>query len=755
MIARSFVFFRLGHSLALVAAWLLAGWLAYAAPSAYSPSSPSDQINAPHRPRIALVLSGGASRGAAHVGVLKVLEQERIPVDFISGTSMGAIVGGMYATGMSPEEMEHNFTSTDWDDLFSDRPSRQRLSNRRKQEDMESLFKFEWGWSHGLSFPASLVAGDKLIFFLRKLTLQAHAITDFDRLPIPFRAVATDIETGDRVVLNQGDLPLALRASMAIPGVFAPQELEGRLLVDGFLSQNLPVSVARDWGADLIIAVDVGAPPSRRCDLKSMLHFSAQTLTLMSRKNTQEQIALLRATDVLIQPELGSIGGLHFDRSKEAVARGAEAAQRQLATLRQYAVSEEEYRAWQNRQRRQNTTTLTIDRVRVAQGGRVSAETIRRRAGLSPGKTVGVDEVRRGLDRIYDLGAFDLVDFSLDEEASGHSDLVIQPRERSNGRIHIRAGLNLFSDIDGDSSFNFKTSVTATELNTRGAEWLNQVQFGRTTQIFSEWYQPLDASRSYFVAPRVSYAQSRIDSSTGTSTLYRAKLRRYETGLDAGVQLSDFGELRIGPMWSRTHAYELLGVTLPEGVTHITEAGARVRLLFDQFDNVNFPRHGHYGGIELFSSREELGADVNYNRASLTWNQAFSFEKNTFIVGADLNGKIGPDLPFYESFNLGGFLNLSGYPFDGLSDQYSGLVKTIYYRKIAGSGSRLFGSIYAGGSLEAGGVWHRASDISTQGLIYAGSVFVGVDTLMGPLYLAYGRAGRGNQAFYFYLGRGF
>src|SRR6266511_2405365 len=204
---------------------------------------------AAHRPRIALVLSGGAARGSAHVGVLKVIEENRIPVDFVAGTSMGAIIGGLYASGLSPEEMDRILTSTDWNDLFSDRPARKHLSFRRKEEDLESLIKIEMGWRGGLTFPASLVAGDKMMFYLRKLTLQSQGISNFDRLPVPFRAVATDIENGEMVVVAKGDLAEALRASMAIPGAFAPQEIDGRLLVDGFLSQNLPVSVAREWGA--------------------------------------------------------------------------------------------------------------------------------------------------------------------------------------------------------------------------------------------------------------------------------------------------------------------------------------------------------------------------------------------------------------------------------------------------------------------------------------------------------------------------
>lgn len=716
----------------------------------------TDAVAAPTvaRPKIALVLSGGGVRGAAHVGVLKMLEQQRIPVDFICGTSMGALVGGLYSAGMSPDEMERILTSTDWNDLFLDRPSRKNLSYRRKQDDMESLIKFELGWDHGLTFPASLTAGDKLIFFLRKLTLQVNDVTDFDRLRVPFRAIATDIENGEMVVLGRGDFPLALRASMAIPGVFAPQEVGDRLLVDGFLTQNLPVSVARAWGADIIIAVDVGTPLSPRSELKSLLQYSEQSLTVMSRKNTADQIALLRPTDVLVQPSLGAISGLHFERAAEAIVSGAEALDQKLAALRPYALGEAEYEAWKLAQRQSVVSKIKIDSVRVENHGRVANRTIKRRADVAAGGEVKVDALRRGLDRIYDLGAFDLVDFFIAKDA-GQNDLVLIPQERSTGPIHIRAGLTLFSDIDGDSDFNFRTNITATELNKLGAEWKNQVQLGRTTRVFSEWYQPLDTGRSLFVAPRAEYSQSRIDSNGADGTLFRAKLRRVEVGADAGLQLSNHGELRIGPAWARTDAYELIGLTLPDGITRVNGAGVRMRLVFDQFDNVDFPRSGHYGGLEIFSSRTELGANENYNRASASWTEAFSFGKNTVVAGLDLNGKIGPDLPFHENFSLGGFLNLSGYPFDGLNDQYSGIAKAIYYRKIGGSGSRLLGAIYAGGSLETGGVWHRASEIGSRGLVGAGSAFVGADTLFGPLYLAYGHASGGNHALYFYLGRGF
>jgi NTE family protein len=707
----------------------------------------------PPRPRIALVLSGGAVRGFAHIGILKVLEENRIPVDFIAGTSMGAIVGGLYASGLSPEELDHIFTSTDWDDMITDRPARKYLSFRRKQDDLESLVKIELGWKGGLTLPSSLVAGDKLMFELRKRTLQTHAIDNFDDLPVPFRAVATDVENGEMVVLAKGDLALALRASMAIPGLFAPQEIDRRLLVDGFLTQNLPVSVARDWGADIVIAVDVGAPLYKRSELKSILRLTGQPLTMMSRENTKEQLALLKPKDVLIQPNLGDIVDLSFDRTEEAISIGEQAALRVLDSLRRYSISEQDYAAWRATQRRQTSETVKIESVRIDNISLVPDKTIEKRVGISPGEEVKIDDLRQGLNRVYDLGAFDLVDFRLLNDPGGSS-LVIKAREKETGRISVRFGLKLFTDLDTESDFNFLTSVTAMELNRLGAEWKNQVQFGRTTRVFSEWYQPLEYKRTYFAAPYVQFLQDRVDGVNADGTLIQAKYRTFQGGLDFGAQLGSLGEFRLGPVWGVTKVYELHGITLPDDKTRFTQAGAHARLLFDQLDNVNFPRDGYFSMLELYTSREAFGADLDYNKLAGSWIPAISFGENTLLPGVMIGGKIGPDLPLYENFSLGGFLNLSGFPFQGLSDQYMGLARLVYYYRVLQFGHVVDG-IYVGGSAETGGVWQEFEKIGTDGLILAGSVFVGVDTFFGPLYFAYGQAEGGNNAFYFFVGRGF
>ena len=213
------------------------------------------------RPRVGLVLSGGGARGAAHVGVLKVLEDMHVPIDAIAGTSMGAVVGGLYASGLNARQIEKLMTSINWQDAFRDRPSREDLTLRRKQEDETFLVKFPLGLRGGhVVLPRGLIQGQRLIETLRRLTLPVARISDFDQLPTPFRAVATDLETGEAVVMGSGDLTSAMRASLSGPGVFSPVEREGRLLVDGGIADNVPVDIARAMGVDVVIVVDVGFP---------------------------------------------------------------------------------------------------------------------------------------------------------------------------------------------------------------------------------------------------------------------------------------------------------------------------------------------------------------------------------------------------------------------------------------------------------------------------------------------------------------
>jgi NTE family protein len=291
------------------------------------------------RPRIGLALSGGGARGASHVGVLKVLERERIPIDYIVGTSMGSIVGGMYAAGMSPEEIEAELIAIDWDDVFEDRVDREIRSYRRKTDDRLWLVNRKLGFNDGkVEFPSGLVQGQKINQLLIALTLPVADIDDFDDLPIPFRAVATDIQTGEKVVLDSGNLPKAIRASMSIPAIMSAVPWGDRNLVDGGMASNLPIEAVREMGADIVIAVDISTPLSEEDVADSLLSVVEQLTGFLTRRNVEAEIATLGAEDILLVPDLGDIGSGDFDRIAEAIPTGAESAEAHLTELRRLSL---------------------------------------------------------------------------------------------------------------------------------------------------------------------------------------------------------------------------------------------------------------------------------------------------------------------------------------------------------------------------------------------------------------------------------
>ena len=299
------------------------------------------------RPRIGLALSGGGARGLAHIGVLQVLKEHRIPVDFIVGTSMGSIVGGLYASGMSPDELKTVISRIDWEEAFKDRILREERSFRRKRDDDLYLIKNRPGISRdGLKFPSGIIDGQDIDLLLKRYTIPVVTVRDFDDLAVPFRAVAADLETGRAVVIGEGDLALAMRASMSIPVVFSPRVVKGGLLVDGGISSNLPIDVVREMGADIVIAVDISSPLKERRELQSIFSITNQLTTIMTRRNTEDQIASLTERDIFIRPDLGKISTASFDMAAEAIPKGRDAAAEALEYLKKYSVSKQDYREY-------------------------------------------------------------------------------------------------------------------------------------------------------------------------------------------------------------------------------------------------------------------------------------------------------------------------------------------------------------------------------------------------------------------------
>jgi NTE family protein len=543
----------------LLAGWLAGGCLAagparcQAMPDA-SPTvarAPAD-ASAPRRPRIGLVLSGGGARGLAHVGVLEVLEELQVPIDVIAGTSMGAIVGGLYASGMRAHDLERELLAVRWDQIFANRIERPLLSQRRKEEDFEISPLVELGIRNGeLRAPQGAVSSRGLESLLRHYTLPVRDVPDFDALPIPFRAVATDMETGQPVVLDKGDLALALRSSMSVPGVFSPTELDSRILGDGGLVDNTPVGVARSLGAEIVIVVNIGTPLAGRETLGSPVGLTQQMINILTEQNVQRSLATLGPRDVLIEPSLGTLTSADFSEVRRFISLGIAGARGRSDRLANLGLDERAYAAWRAERQPPALGSPILKFVRIEGTEITNPDRLLPMLESRPGMPFEAARAERDTRRLASGGDYVRADYQLVREPGGDG-LVLDLEEKPWGPNYLHAGLDLSTDFRGRSAFNLKLSHNRHWLTRNGTEWRNRVQIGEVPLAFTELYHPLDwtASRAddWFVAGYAGLERrrlSRYDAASGNETaIFRRNL--FVAGADLGQPWGEFGEFRLG-----------------------------------------------------------------------------------------------------------------------------------------------------------------------------------------------------------------
>ena len=703
------------------------------------------------RLRVGLVLGGGGARGAAHIGVLKELERRRIPVDAIAGTSMGAIVGGLYATGMSADELEYLVGSLDWAGALADKPDRIDLSFRRKQDDAQVPIGFELGVrGTELVLPKGVIQGQKLDLLLRELTQHASHINDFDQLPIPFRVIASDIERGEAWVMDKGDLAESIRASMSVPGVFAPVLIGDRLLVDGGIVGNLPIDVMQEMGVDIIIAVDVEFPLYGPEELGSVLAISEQMLTILIRKETRRQIERLGDRDVLIRPELGTYASTNFSEILDTIEPGEVAAREQSAKLADLSLDQATWDDYLANRKKPVEPASHLAFVRVVHDGKLAPAVLESKLSVEAGDSIDPAVLAHNANRLYGLQLYEQVSYRLIEENEG-TGVEYRARTKSWGPNILQFGVSLEDDFEGSTGFNVGARLTRSGVNRLGAEWRNDLRLGTDPKIFSEFYQPLSFDSRLFVAPHINLEQSNINTFAMDSTVARLRLSEAEAGLDFGRELGRIGEFRIGVFRGFGEARVKVGDPAISNIDFDT-GGAFVRLRFDTLDNARFPRSGLRSDLQWTLSRPGLGADSEFDTIEGEVAQTWSRGKNSIQLGLSYATTLESDNKVQEYFPLGGFLRLSGLERGEISGPHAALAKLIYYRRLGDTSGILDTPIYLGISAEAGNVWQTRSEMDFDSMLLNGSMFLGFDTFIGPVYIAAGFAEHNQSNFYLFIG---
>jgi len=713
---------------------------------------PHDPPTTSTRPMIGLVLGGGGARGPAHIGVLKVLRDLRVPIDYVSGTSMGAVIGALFALGHDPERIEELILNVDWDELFSDPPDRLERTYRRKQDDNSKFLPVEFGFrDFTLLTNRGLIAGQKLGFVFPDPNLYVAGYRGFDHLAYPFRCVGTDLHSGEAVVLDRGNLLQAVRASMSIPGLFPPVPWNGRTLIDGGVVKNLPVDVVRDMGADFIIAVDVGVLPeeTEEKDLGSIYGILSQTLSIQGRRNVLAQMEL---ADLVIQVPLGDHSFKDFKNVGFTIEPGRQAALAVADELRALSVGEQEYRAHQQAHRLPDRGMPVIDDITLLNMSPASDDAIRRVLGQQTGRPLDLARLKLDLATIYDFGVFELVDFTVTNKAERNA-LTVQANGSAYAPHVFKVGLAFIGGQEGKSDLAARMRHTWLEMNRFGGEWRNDLLAGRISLFETEWYQPFTWSRVPFFALGGRSQYSVLDYFDETGRRGEYNLAENTAILDLGGRLGKWGEVRAGMEYGFLKTTNRSGLGLED--FRGQRGGWTARLGVDQLDDPVFPRHGFATAAEVFMGRGYFGNGLHYTRLEGDLRLVDTIAGNTFTLGLAGGSDFDTDLPVFDEFTAGGLNRLSGYLDAELRGSTYGIASLGWYREIHSSPGLFSTSYLVGLGIESGNVWSRHEIVHWDELRYCLNVSLMARTALGPIVLAYGRAEDGDDAVYLNMGAWF
>ena len=706
------------------------------------------------RPRIGLVLAGGGAKGAAHIGVIQVLDELHIPVDCVVGTSMGALVGATFASGASANELQRAVLAIDWKRTVGGQGRRDRMPIQRKLSTLTYSNPLEVGVQNGgVRLPGGLIASQEIEQSIRTLVQSARYTHNFDDLPIPFRAVATDMVAGDMVVLDGGDLAEAMRASMAMPGVFSPVTIDGRVLSDGGITRNLPVDIARKLCADVVIAVWMSSPSPKAADLTSSLSLVSRSVDVMISANEREQIASLKPTDVGIEVPVGDIGSGDFQRVPEALELGQKAAEGRRDDLLRYAVSDDQYHEWLEKVGKGTADTPVLSDVKIVGLQRVNVHYVRGQLQrVAPGKALTADDIAADIERIYSLGDFERVDYEVTGPPEARV-LEITPVEKDWGPNFLRFDMGLATYEDADIFAILRADHDLTWVNSLGGHWHNALQLGRQALVRTDFYQPLDVNQRFFVEPLAQAEDDYEDIYVNGDRAARYIMRQRYGQVDVGANVGTRAQLRLGVRTGSQAAELDTGASVLPEFTRTPDTTVEVRGVFDTRDTLALPTRGMFVNVRYAHSENWFGGKFDYSLFESSIARAFSVrggDSLAVLVGGGMTPS--GDAPPTELFELGGIRTFPGLRPGELRGTSYWTAGTRYSWRLIDI-SPLFGqALYAGIRLQAAQM-RGLVDLGPTETLYGLAGTVAGRTPVGPFTLSLGWVNDGRWQVQFSVGR--
>jgi NTE family protein len=701
----------------------------------------------PPRPKVALVFSGGGARGFAHVGVIEWLEEHRIPVDIVTGTSMGGLIAGMYATGMTAAEAHHFITAVDWDKSLLPEPNYDQLAFRRKEDRRAYQLGIALGLKDGFSGPAGFNPGHGVALLFDRAAYGYSDIKTFDDLPIPFRCVATDLETGDPDVLYNGSLPQALRATMAVPGVFTPVELGGKILVDGGMVDNIPSDVARDMGAKIIIVVDVASELGSRKELSTLGGVIDQALDIATLENERRGLKL---ANVVVRPELRKFSAADFYSSEQIIQAGYEAAEKSMADLLPYALPEEEWQQHlRERYARKRTLPTQVAKVEITGVTSSQKEDLQEKFGKYAGKPLDVYRLETDLTRTTGEGRFDLLGYETFSTPEGLG-LRINAHEKTYGPPFLDLAVNVQGSGTGDFDFSGGVRLTMLNLAGHGGEWRNDIVLGGTNYLATELYQPFGASR-FFFAPRAFFLKQARGSFAGDNQIAEYRDRRMGAGLDIGFNSGRSSEVRVGYEYFNGALSTVVGPPQLPG-TSGSSGLLSAKYTFEGQDSPNIPSRGTRFAVEFDHIIHSPGAAHSFQQLKLNGSQFLPVSAKGSIFGsAALGTSFGDTAGFFQKFSLGGPFRLGAYRRDQFLDSNYVYASVGYRHELFRLPVLVGKKVYAVAAFESGSAFPGFFDhVGVHNSINIGTL---AETILGPVQLAGSVSTTGRTRVNFSIGR--